>query len=113
MMDAAWRSRPFSPTASRATRPRLTPVPIVTLSRFFSISCRGATPVRSMATLPAGVRSLAGSMPDRSTERLPCLAISLRSSGTDLGVWIAGIKRQGVYESGESKVNEYVRLSGV
>ena len=66
-----------------------------------------------MATLPAGVRSLAGSMPDRSTERLPCLAISLRSSGTDFGVWIAGIKRQGVYESGESKVNEYVRLSGV
>jgi len=37
----------------------------------------------------------------------------LRSSGTDFGVCIAGIKRMGVYESGASKVNEYVRLSGV
>jgi hypothetical protein len=41
------------------------------------------------------------------------LAISLSSSGTDFGVWIADIKRLGVYETHASKVNKYVRLSGL
>ena len=52
-------------------------------------------------------------MPDTNTDFLPCLAISLRSSVTDFGVWIADIKRQGVYGTDASKVNKYVRLSGL
>jgi xanthine dehydrogenase accessory factor len=63
-----------------------------------------------MTTLPEDVRFV-GSTPEMSTARLPCFAISFRSSGTDFGVDIAGIKSIGVYESGISKVNEYVRLS--
>src|SRR5947208_16957520 len=63
-----------------------------------------------MTTLPAAVRSVAGSTPDTSSERLPCLAISLSTSGMDFGTCIADIKSKGVYETGTSKVNEYVRL---
>src|SRR6266700_2399635 len=63
-----------------------------------------------MTTLPAAVRSVAGSTPDTSSERLPCLAISLSNSEIDFVTCIADIKSKGVYESGTSKVNEYVRL---
>src|SRR4030095_15123934 len=89
------------------------PVPITTLSRLISISLRGSTPVRSMTTLPEDALAAEASNPDTRIDRLPYLAISFRRSGTDFGVWMADIKSMGVYETHASKVNKYVRLSGL
>src|SRR5215510_2995476 len=86
---------------------------MTTLSRLISISFKGWTPVRSITTLPEDALAAEASTPDTSIDRLPYFAISFRRSGTDFGVWIADIKSKGVYETHTSKVNKYVRLSGL